>query len=135
MKFINKYYSQVLTVSAVVLTAALFWFSFVYYPKIVGDFKVGRNLPAAPIFKPVSASSYVFPIETEKYRIEYAAKFNAYDVIVAGATLEEYAFNMDNAKLALKTALSANDLCGVDVVYISSVGLTLPPRVAGLDDC
>lgn len=132
---INKFYPRVLQGTVVVLAVALFWFAFVYYPKVVTDFKLGKVFPDTTVFKPVSASSYRFPIETEAYRIEYAPDSGVYSVAVAGATLPEYVFNRDNAKLALKTATSLTSLCGVAVVYSSSTGLDVPVQYRDAKDC
>jgi|SRR3989338_4187115 len=135
MDHINKLYPRVLQGSVVVLGAALFWFAFVYYPKVVTDFKLGKVLPEKAVFKPVAASSYSFPIQTQAYKIEYAPKSEIYYVSVAGTTLPEYVFNRDNAKLALKTAVSLASLCNINVVYVSSNGLDVPPQYRGSPDC
>lgn len=120
---INKYYTRVLQVSAAVLTLVLFWFAFIYYPHLVTSFKLGKNLPIAPVFKPVVASSYQFPIKTNAYTIEERDSRDYY-VFVNGKTLQEFEFNRDNARLALKSALSMTDLCGLTVIYISSEGIS-----------
>lgn len=135
MDKINSLYPRVLQISVVFLGAALFWFAFVYYPKVVTDFKLGRVLPIKTVFKPVAASSYSFPIKTQAYSIEYAPKSGIYYVSVSGSTLPEYVFNRDNAKLALKTAISLTSLCNINVVYVSSSGFDVPPQYRSASDC
>ena len=132
---VNHLYPRVLQGSVVVLGVALFWFAFVYYPKVVTDLKLGKVLPGQFVFTPVAANSNTFPITTVAYRIEYAPDSGIYYVAVAGDTLPEYAFNMDNAKLALKTATSQTDLCGVNIVYVSSSGLDVPAQYKSTQDC
>lgn len=135
MDHINSLYPRVLQGSVVVLGAVLFWFAFVYYPKVVTDFKLGKVLPEKTVFHPVVASSYSFPVTTSAYKIDYAQKSGIYYVSVAGTTLQEYVFNRDNAKLALKTAISSTSLCNVNVVYVSSSGLDVSARYRAAKDC
>lgn len=135
MDKINKHYSTILEVSILCLGGILFWFAFVYYPRIVSDLRLGKTLPARTVFKPVAASSYTFPIKTETYRIEFDQAANIYFAYVAGETLPEYVFNRDSAKLTLKSALSMEDLCNVNVVYTSVQGLDVPGQYRGNIDC
>jgi len=135
MDKINSLYPRVLQGSVVILGAALFWFAFVYYPKVVTDFKLGKVLPEKTVFKPVVASSYTFPITTYAYKIEVGPKSGIYYVTVSGQTVPEYVFNRDNAKLALKTAISLSSLCNINVVYASSSGLDVPLQYRSVSDC
>ena len=122
----HKIYTWVLEISVVVMTLALVWFAFVYYPKVTSEYKTGAVLPKKTLYKPVYAQSTKFPIETSAYRIVYEQKSQTYYVIVAGQKLDEYVFNRDNAKLALKSALSLENLCNLNVIYTSSTGLEIP---------
>ena len=135
MDKINRYYSQILQVTVFCLGGVLFWFAFIYYPKVVSDLRQGITLPARVVFKPVAASSYTFPIKTETYGVEFDQAANIYFVYISGASLPVYVFNADNAKLALKSALSIVDLCEVNVVYVSTEGLDVPGQYRGNADC
>ena len=135
MERINKYYYSIMQASVVVLGVGLFWFAFVYYPSIVSDLRQGKNIPTEQIFSPVSASSVTFPVETKAYRIEYDNSGGYYLVSVSGNSVAEFLFNKDNANLALKSALSAEKLCGEQIVYVSSTGLDVPSTYSQTTDC
>ncbi len=128
-------YNRTLQISVVALSAALFWFAFIYYPRVVGELRSGRALVKNPFLKPVAANHYNFPIQTSAYRISYEPKSNTYYVFVNGNGLEEFAYNRDNAKLALKTALSMENLCEVNVIYSSRTNLKVPQRYNDNSDC
>jgi hypothetical protein len=126
MSLINpKLYSGILQLSILGLTWALVWFAFVYYPKVINDYKSGK-VPTQSVLKPVSATSKKFPIETPAYRITYEENSRTYYVFIQGTNLEEYVFNRDNAKLALKTALSVENLCNINVFYAPVEELKIP---------
>lgn len=135
MDKINHYYSTILQVSIFCLGGILFWFAFVYYPGIVTDVKIGKTFPVRTVFKAAVATSHTFPIETAFYRIEYDKGANIYFVYISGENLLDYVFNLDNAKLTLKSALSIDNLCLVNVVYTSSEGLDVPEQYKGITDC
>lgn len=130
----SKIYNQILAVSTLTLSAALVWFAFVHYPKVVSDYKTGK-LPAQSIFKPVSATSQKLPIETPAYRLIYEEDSQTYYAFIEGKTLDVYAFNRDNARLALKTALSTVSLCDFTILYISSENLKVPQSLKDNNDC
>ena len=115
-------------ISVVILTSALVWFAFVYYPRVVNQYKSGAVLPTRTIYKPVYAESMQFPIETKAFRIVYEQKSGTYYAFIAGARLDEFVFNRDNAKLALKSALSLENLCNVKVIYASTGKLEIPDK-------
>jgi len=117
-----------LEISVVILTSALVWFAFVYYPRVVNQYKSGAVLPTRTIYKPVYAESMQFPIETKAFRIVYEQKSGTYYAFIAGARLDEFVFNRDNAKLALKSALSLENLCNVKVIYASTGKLEIPDK-------
>ena len=115
-------------ISVVILTSALVWFAFVYYPRVVNQYKSGAVLPTRTIYKPVYAESMQFPIETKAFRIVYEQKSGTYYAFIAGARLDEFVFNRDNAKLVLKSALSVENLCNVKVIYASTGKLEIPDK-------
>jgi len=124
----SKIYTWILEISVVILTSALVWFAFVYYPRVVNQYKSGAVLPTRTIYKPVYAESMQFPIETKAFRIVYEQKSGTYYAFIAGARLDEFVFNRDNAKLALKSALSLENLCNVKVIYASTGKLEIPDK-------
>ena len=124
----SKIYTWILEISVVILTSALVWFAFVYYPRVVNQYKSGAVLPTRTIYKPVYAESMQFPIETKAFRIVYEQKSGTYYAFIAGARLDEFVFNRDNAKLVLKSALSVENLCNVKVIYASTGKLEIPDK-------
>lgn len=129
-----KVYNRVIQFSTLFLTICLAWFAFIYYPKAINDYKIG-NFPKKAVVAPVSATSKQFPIETSAYRIVYEVGSNTYYVFVAGNDLENYAVNRNGAKLALKSALSLDNLCSLTVLYSSSSGLQVPEQFRDNGDC
>lgn len=123
-----RIYNLTLQVSVIAFTAALFWFAFIYYPKVVSEVASGKVLTSRSIQKPVYAQSTQFPIETSAYRIVYEDRSGTYYAFISGAKLDEFTFNRDNAKLALKTALSMENLCSVNVIYASVEKLSIPSK-------
>lgn len=132
--FTSKIYSRVLQLSILTLTWALVWFSFVYYPKIIKEYKTGR-VPTQSLLKPVSALSKKFPIQTTAYKLQYEEASQTYYAFIEGTNLEEYLFNRNNAKLALKTALSVQDLCNINVIYVSVERVKIPDNFNNYSDC
>ena len=130
----SKIYTPVLQLSIVALTFALVWFSFIYYPKVINNYKTG-NIQKAPVIKPVSANSQNFPIETSAYRIIYQENSQTYYAFVEGKNLDQFVVNKNNAELAIKTALSLEKLCNLDVIYVSAQNLKVPPQFKGSSDC
>ena len=124
----SKIYTWVLEISVVILTSALVWFAFVYYPKVVNQYKSGAVLPTQTLYKPLYAESMQFPIETKAFRIVYEQKSGTYYAFIAGARLDEFVFNRDNAKLVSKSALSLENLCNVKVIYASTGKLEIPDK-------
>lgn len=117
--------SRILSASTLALAITLLWFAFVYYPKVVDDYKVG-NFPKKGLIPQVAAISYKFPIETTIFRLDYDTGSVTYYAIIQGEALDEYVVNRDSAKLALKTALSLESLCEVNVIYVSAARLSIP---------
>lgn len=123
-----------MAISTLFLTGALIWFAFVYYPKVINQYKSG-NVPNKSLLPPVAANSQKFPIETSIYRLVYEENSQTYYVFVEGAMLDSFEFNRQNAKLALKTALSVENLCDVNVIYASTQSLKVPQSFTDNSDC
>ena len=130
----SRIYSGVLHLSIIVFTSALVWFAFVYYPKVVSQYKTG-NFPKKMVVQPVAARSNKFPIETVAYRLVWDQNSDAYYAFIEGKNLDEYVVNRNNAQLALKTALSKETLCQVNIVYVSTGRLKVPPSLQDNSNC
>jgi hypothetical protein len=126
MAKLEKTLTLIMQVSIVLLAVVLFWFAFVYYPKTIQNIQTGKITFGSKIFESAKASSFVFPIETAGYKIEKSQDGESYYVFVSGEDLVQYEANRNNARLTLKTALSAEDTCGINVVYVSSSKLNVP---------
>ena len=131
----TKLYRAILQFSTVALTLSLFWLAFFYYPKTVKDIKTGKTLSRITFLKPVTANTTNFPITTEAYNIEYEDKSQTYYSFIEGTTLSQFVFNRDNAVLALRTALSVQNLCTVNVIFVSAQELDVPQNFTGNTDC
>ena len=129
-----KVYNGVLQFSTLVLTICLVWFAFIYYPKVVKDYTTG-NFPKKSTIAPVSATTKQFPIETSAYRIVYETGSNTYYVFVGGGDLDSYLTNRNGARLAIKSALSLDNLCTLNIIYAPSAGLTIPEQYKMNSDC
>ena len=125
--------TKVMKGATIALSVTLFWFAFVYYPKTIRNIETGKISISPKIFKPVTATSYVFPIETSAYKIEKSQEDSNYYVVVNGRNLAEYEVNRNNARLALKTALSLETTCSINVVYVSSSKLNVPDSLKSGD--
>jgi len=125
---IFRIYNVILQLSIVVFTAALVYFAFVYYPKVIRDYKSGKIPPGKPMIASVAAVGNKFPIETSGYRIVHEEKSNAYYVFIAGNSLDQYLLNKDGASLTLKSALSEDSLCDLNVIYVSTAKLEIPQQ-------
>ena len=130
----TKLYTPVLQLSIVALTSALVWFSFIYYPKVIHNYKTG-NIKGRAVIKPVAANSTKFPIETTAYRIVYEESSQSYYTFVEGKNLDQFVVNKNNAELAIKTALSLEKLCGLNIIYASAANLKVPPQFQDSSNC
>ena len=128
-----RFYNTILQFSILFFTFALVWFSFIYYPKIVDQYKSGKIL-TRPLAAPVSASSKTFPIETDQYRL-VAESSGTYYAFIGGKTLAEFVENKNGAQLALKNALSVESLCNLKIIYASSEGLSVPGEHTTTSNC
>ncbi len=135
MNLLSTKLNLVLQASIAVFAIALFWFSFIYYPKMTYDLQSGRVLPRPTIFKPVNATSGTFPIQTSTYRVVYQPGSGNYYAFINGRDLEEFVYNRDNAKLVLKSALSVDKLCGFNVIYVTTQKLQIPQKYLDNSDC
>ena len=129
-----KVYSSVLQFSTLFLTICLIWFAFIYYPKIVSDYTIG-NFSKQTRIAPVSASTKQFPIQMNEFRIVYETGSDTYYVFVTGSNLDTYLTNRNGARLALKSALSMSNLCGISVIYASVSNVKVPDRFAVDEEC
>lgn len=130
----SKIYTPLLSLSIIGLTWALVWFAFIYYPKVIDDYKTGR-VPAKPVIRTVAAGSQNLPIETPYFRLVWEERSSTYYVFIEGNKLADYLANRDAARLALKTALSAEDLCDFSVTYVSTTRLSIPQNLQDPDNC
>ena len=119
-----KIYSGILQLSILVLTWALVWFAFVYYPKITKEYKAG-NLPSR-ISATAQRATTNFPIETESFKLIFEEGSQTYYAFIQGKTLDQFQENKNAAQLVLKNALSADNLCDVEVIYVSTQRLPIP---------
>ena len=130
-----KIYSGVLQFSILAFTLALVYFAFVYYPKVVANYKAGKVPPAKPVIAPVAAVSGKFPIETKNFRIVYEEGADTYYVFVAGERLDQFLLNRNSASLTLKSVLSAESLCNYNVIYSSAASLEVSEKYKQEPNC
>ena len=132
---ITKLYKPLLQSSTVILTVTLLWFAFIYYPKVINKYKTGVQSNGPKIVTEVVAKDQKFPISTKAYRLTYEEKSQTYYVYVQGSMMDTFELSRQSAKLALKTALSVENLCNVNVIYVSTGGIKLPQNLATNSDC
>lgn len=125
---LSRVYNGVLHLAIVAFTASLVWFAFVYYPKVVANYQTGNFPQKALVPRAQALRSYQFPLETDAFRIVREESADAYYAFIAGSTLEQYLVNRDAARLALKTALSQENLCEINVIYVSAERLAIPQK-------
>ncbi|GEM_PF-3616856 len=128
---VNLFFQVAIGVFAVLL----FWFAFIYYPKMAYDLQSGKTLPKPTVFTPAVAQGSRLPVETPNYRVSYESRSGTYYVFVNGKNLEEFVYMRDNAKLALKNALSTDKLCSFSVIYVSVAKLSVPQKYLDNSDC
>lgn len=130
----EKLYTPVLQLSIVALTTALVWFAFIYYPKVINNYKTG-NIPRQSFIKPIAATSTKFPIETEAYKIVYEEGSSTYYAFIEGINLDRYVLNKNSAELTIKTALSLEKLCNLNIIYASTQRVKIPQQFQGSSSC
>lgn len=123
----EKVINPLMQFSIVALTGALVWFSFVYYPRVLGSYQTG-NFIKKTIVPPAAATGTSFPVETEAYRLDYEAGSQTYYATVTGETLDAYTVNRDAARLSLKSILSLDSLCTLKIIYVSAAGFQVPDK-------
>jgi|SRR5579872_3919222 len=131
----KKIYKPLLEASTIVLTITLVWFAFIYYPKVINKYKTGIAGSSPKIVTNVIAKDEKFPIETSAYRLTYEQTSNTYYAFVSGDMLDTFELNRQTAKLALKTALSVDNLCNFNVIYVSENGIAVPQNLSANSDC
>lgn len=129
-----KIYNVVMQFSIVVFSLTLAWFSFIYYPKIVNQYK-NVATGGRPLAGQVSANFSNFPIETSSFKIEFDKNSGNYYVFVKGTTVSGFNENKNSAELALKSALSVQTLCNLNIIYVSTEKLTLPQDLKSSTNC
>lgn len=132
-KIYTHFYPHFLEFSVVTLTFLFAWFTFIYYPRLVSNYKTG-NYPQKPLIAPVYATSQ-FPIETKSYKIYLDNQNSNYYAVIEGPNLDIYLANRNGAKLALKTALQKENLCDLKVNFISKENLKIPQMFQNNSDC
>lgn len=130
-------HSRLLTVfvqiSIGIFTLALIWFAFVYYPRAVKQYEqVG--LPSNKIISSASTFSG-FPIETEQFRIVYEISSNTYYAFIEGDNIADFADNRNRANLALKSALSLETICDLNLIYSSVARVEVPQELKNPAAC
>lgn len=129
----GKLFTIFIQLSIAVFTLVLIWFSFIYYPSIVKQYE-GIGLPQNQIVS--SAINYGdFPIETVEFRLVYEAGSNTYYAFVEGNNVAEFAENKNRATLALKSALSLESVCDLNVIYTSTAKLDVPQELKNPATC
>ena len=131
---LGRAYTVILQLSILVFGASLAWFAFVYYPKVVDRYK-NVPLPSTQKFGNVSANFSGFPIETQNFRVTYEAKPNSYYVFVEGEDLVAFVDNKNRAILALKSVLSVESVCKLNIFYVSSARLEIPDNLKVSPNC
>ncbi len=120
----GRTFTVILQLSIAAFTASLVWFSFIYYPKVVDRFaKVG--LPQSRVVSK-AAEFGQFPIQTDQYRIVYEQSSNTYYAFIEGNNTPNFVDNKNGATLALKSALSLDSICSLNVIFASSKKLDIP---------
>lgn len=130
----GKIFTVFLQASIGAFAIALFWFAFIYYPKAVDSYK---NIPL-PIKKTagkVSANFNNFPIQTDAFKITYEDGPNSYYVFVNGDNLAQFVEDKNSAVLALKTALSLESVCKLNIFYVSTKRLKIPEDLTASPNC
>ncbi|OGD86587.1 hypothetical protein A2164_03470 [Candidatus Curtissbacteria bacterium RBG_13_35_7] len=130
----HKITTVILQISIASFTICLVWFAFIYYPQIVKKFqKVG--LPQTKVILNIEATSGSFPIETALYTIKYEKDSNTYYAFINGANSAEFVDNKNSATLALKSLLSVESICNLNVIFASTAGLDLPRELKRPTNC
>lgn len=127
-------HTLIIQISILVFGASLVWFAFIYYPKVLDKYK-NVPLPSSQSFGKVSANFSGFPIETTIFRITYEAKPNSYYVFVEGDTLPVFVDNKNRGILALKSALSLESVCKLNIFYVSTQRLEIPDNLKISPNC
>lgn len=127
-------HTLIIQISILAFGASLVWFAFVYYPKVLDKYK-NVPLPTSQSIGKVSANFSGFPIETTQFRITYEAKPNSYYVFVEGDSLPAFVDNKNRAILALKSALSVESICKLNIFYVSAQRLEVPDNLKISPNC
>src|SRR4030042_4585037 len=99
---IFKYYNLFLQLSIVAFTSALVYFAFIYYPRVISDYRNGKMPLGNPMVASVAAVGNKFPIETSGYKIVFEEGSSTYYMFISCISLEQFLLNKDGATLTLK---------------------------------
>lgn len=132
---VYKLYNVFVQGSILVFTLSLVYFAFVYYPRVLGQYRVTTSGIQQQLVAPVAADTGRLPIETENYRISFEADTSTYYAFIEGRTIDDYFLNRNGSQLALKSALSLESLCNLDVVYVSTEDLVIPKQYKSNNNC
>lgn len=129
----GRAFTVILQLSIFAFTISLIWFSFVYYPKAVEKFAT-VGLPQQRIVSK-AASFGEFPIETDQYRIVYEESSNTYYAFIEGKNIAEFTDNKNGASLALKSALSIDSVCTLNVIFAPVAKIDVPQDLKNPVSC
>ncbi len=131
---LGKLFTVFLQGSIAIFAIALFWFAFVYYPKAVDSYK-NIPLPVKQMAGKVSANFSSFPITTDAFRVTYEAGPGSYYIFVNSDNLAQFVEDKNSAILALKTALSLESVCKLNIFYVSTKKLDVPDSLKVSPNC
>ena len=129
----SRAFTVILQLSIFFFTVSLAWFSFVYYPKAVDKFAT-VGLPQQRVVSK-AANFGEFPIETDQYRIVYEESSNTYYAFIEGKNIAEFADNKNGASLALKSALSLDSVCTLNVIFAPAAKIDVPQDLKNPVNC
>lgn len=129
----GKFFTIAVQLTIAAFTVSLIWFSFIFYPNVVDNFK-GVGLPQTQVITSAAAFGE-FPIETEQYRVTYEERSNTYYVFVEGDNLAVFGDNKNRATLAIKSALSLQNVCVLNIIYASVAKLEVPQELKRPASC
>ncbi len=126
-KQLSNILDRVLKASIVVFTLALVWFAFVYYPKVINQFK-HQPTTGGGLVGNVEASSKSLPYGNGRFTIQYSSTSNVYVIMVSAQTVDQYTQYKSEADLTLKNILSMDRLCGLNITYSSNLPFAGPDK-------
>jgi len=129
----GKLFTIVIQLSIGIFTLALMWFAFIYYPGITEKYE-GVGLPASTIISSATTFSS-FPIETSQFRVTYEIGSNTYYAFIEGDNIADFGDNKNRSTLAIKSVLSLESVCDLNVIYSSTAKLNVPQELKNPASC